>query len=211
MPRTCADPGCNRPVHAKGLCQKHYDAMRKSSAGKRQKACSVPGCNGEHHAQGFCQKHYDQRRKKTRKVPCRVPTCNDEAYMAGYCHRHYEQLRRGPLRSLAGGGPKATGQDCSIPGCKNAHHAKGYCKSHYSRLRRKGELSSESVPVCAYPGCTRPAVRVGKCRVHLREPALDFEGRPSKSERLQLIRQRHEVMKSEIESIREDLETEEGS
>ena len=41
MAAVCQEPGCNRPVHAKGLCQRHYDAMRKSSAGKARKIASI--------------------------------------------------------------------------------------------------------------------------------------------------------------------------
>lgn len=67
--RTCSVAGCNRPHHARGFCQQHYDDFRKrkhrpggSQAGGR-KMCSVPGCNRFHHARGYCKMHYAKMAK----------------------------------------------------------------------------------------------------------------------------------------------------
>jgi len=77
--RVCSVPGCNRPHHARGLCQKHYDEFRKkdrrarrlarAGGGNRVRVCSVPGCNRPHHARGYCKLHYARFTKTGRAVP----------------------------------------------------------------------------------------------------------------------------------------------
>ncbi|HHN47236.1 MAG TPA: hypothetical protein ENN09_07325 [Planctomycetes bacterium] len=68
-PSVCTVPGCGKPHHARGLCQKHYDDYRKKSHGPEaaaaappvaggKKLCSVPGCSRFHHARGYCKMHY---------------------------------------------------------------------------------------------------------------------------------------------------------
>lgn len=67
--RVCNVSGCNEPHHARGLCQKHYDELRKKDRKARRlgkgspnrdkgRTCSVSGCNRPHHAKGYCKLHY---------------------------------------------------------------------------------------------------------------------------------------------------------
>lgn len=112
--KPCKIVGCSRPVHARGLCQRHYDVSRKRS-GKRASAgaspvCSVPGCDRPHHARGLCQIHYDELRKR---VTGRVGV---------------------------GAASVPSGRVCRVPGCTQTHHAKGYCKRHYGQLCRDGAV-----------------------------------------------------------------------
>jgi len=63
--RSCCVQGCDRPHHARGYCQQHYDEFRKKNRNSDKtgnssdrKVCSVPGCNRFHHARGYCKMHY---------------------------------------------------------------------------------------------------------------------------------------------------------
>jgi hypothetical protein len=98
---------------------------------------------------------------------------------------------------------------CAFPGCNAPHHAKGYCKSHYSRARRRGKArgSGSRASRCEIAGCSRPAVRSRRCAVHLTTPA-GGPRRMTTMERLAEIRRRHELMRREIEQIRQSFENE---
>lgn len=87
----CRVPGCRRKIHARRLCQRHYDEHRKKpqparKPGRRRaaaapasppaipmappgvdmagKMCCVPGCTNPHHAKGYCKSHYGQLRRR---------------------------------------------------------------------------------------------------------------------------------------------------
>lgn len=64
----CRVEGCNSPVLAKGLCQKHYRQVYrhgKITRVKNYEGCKVEGCEKEHHAKGFCVSHYHKYRRGT--------------------------------------------------------------------------------------------------------------------------------------------------
>lgn len=176
----CSYPGCKRPAHAKGYCQKHYDKVRRAGARRSEGAgrkCKVSGCGRPYHAKGLCQQHYDLYRKRSGAQPS----------------------------------ARADGQDpgvCVVPGCNKPHHAKGYCKSHYSQLRRRGGVPETPKPagICEVEGCNRPAVAHGRCARHMGHPTSGSKRRLSKSERLKLIKERHEIISREIAMINKALE-----
>lgn len=70
-PVTC---GCERPHYAHGLCERHYDALRRPGRCKPPKSrknlsgCSEPGCRREYHARGLCQLHYQKMRNAIRSA-----------------------------------------------------------------------------------------------------------------------------------------------
>ena len=187
MPRaiTCSHAGCRAPAHAKGFCQKHYDKLRRADSERSKrpaaKKCSVSGCRDPYHARGYCQKHYDLYRKRS-SSPAK------------------------PSRAAA----KAGDDDlCKVEGCGRPHHAKGFCKSHYSKLRRAGGLEPDSTPsgTCEVESCNRPAIANGRCARHLGRPGAAMK-RMGKTERLKLIKARHEIVKAEIAAIDQALQTE---
>jgi len=154
----------------------------------KTKRCSAPGCGQPTHARGLCQKHYDQSRARETR----------------------------PRAAPASGAPKAAGRPrqvaettCSFPGCTAAHHAKGYCKSHYSRARRRGRSRSAEgrASQCEIAGCSKLAVRNKRCAAHLKV-VKGGPRRMTKVERLGEIRRRHELMRREIERIRQSFESE---
>lgn len=78
--RYCTIPGCDRPHHARGLCQAHYRrrARRESTLetvpvgelakeGQRvQRRCRIHGCDRPHVARGLCGTHYQASRRAYR-------------------------------------------------------------------------------------------------------------------------------------------------
>jgi CRP-like cAMP-binding protein len=46
----CKVPGCETPVHTRGLCAAHYRMTKP--------VCKVPGCTKRSHARGYCSTHY---------------------------------------------------------------------------------------------------------------------------------------------------------
>ena len=63
--KVCSVDGCEKQVHAKGLCGAHYYQYLKYGdplcpdhrKTKPYRICSVEGCNRKHYGHGFCEKH----------------------------------------------------------------------------------------------------------------------------------------------------------
>ena len=146
------------------------------------------------HARGLCQKHYDQSR--SRDPHSRAASGWDAPRTA--------------TGEEAGLRPREPGlTTCSFPGCSAPHHAKGYCKSHYSRAKRRGRSKGGDgrTSQCEIAGCSRLAVRNRRCAEHLKV----IRGGPrrmTRAERLGEIRRRHELMRREIERIRQSFDDE---
>ena len=56
---TCSIAGCDRPVHARGACRRHYVPKRPRAKAR----CSVSRCTTDVYAKGMCEKHYARVRK----------------------------------------------------------------------------------------------------------------------------------------------------
>lgn len=54
MSKVCQS--CEKPVHAKGLCNFHYIAIKQLTAPQ----CSEAECDRPSRARGMCHKHYDR-------------------------------------------------------------------------------------------------------------------------------------------------------
>lgn len=166
--------------------------MAKAATVKR---CSVEGCARGSHARGLCQMHYDKTR--SRESRSRAASPDEGASDAA--------PRRAPPLALR----TSSRTTCSFPGCAAPHHAKGYCKSHYSRARRRGRPrgADDRAALCEIAGCSRLAVRSKRCAAHLKVPGAAVR-RMTRPERLAEIRRRHDLMRREIERIRETFENE---
>jgi len=117
----CSAPGCSRPVHARGLCQMHYDQSRsreakdgpkptpaaRGAAGEPQRSahttCSFPGCAAPHHAKGYCKSHYSQVRRRGksksgqgRAAQCEIAGCSRLAVRNKRCANHLKVVKDGP-------------------------------------------------------------------------------------------------------------------
>ncbi|MHC4201236.1 MAG: hypothetical protein ACYSU0_14700 [Planctomycetota bacterium] len=178
----------------------------------KARECSAPGCARDTHARGLCQMHYDKLRKR------------DAGFSAG--GGASGRGRGGSSRVASGGGPASAGftiprrraglrirapsqSVCSVPGCGAPHHAKGYCKSHYSRIRRRrsAEGRAGNAQVCEIAGCSSPISQGRRCTEHLKQPTSGIR-HMTKPERLGEIRSRHDLMRREIERIKQTIENE---
>ena len=172
----CSDPGCGRATHARGLCQMHYDRLRKRDP-------------------GFSAAPPARERRAAPRPAFGGPSGGAGGSAAPY---RYGLQVRAPLQSV-----------CSVPGCGAPHHAKGYCKSHYSRIRRRrsGAGRRGGAQVCEIAGCSNAVSQNKRCAEHLKQPT-DGVRHMTKPERLAEIRHRHELMRREIERIKQTFEKE---
>ena len=135
---------------------------------------------------------------------CKIAGCRRKAHARGLCQKHYDEKRKSKASrrskvKATEGKPTSRkssrrtkpvldegddGKMCRVPGCANAHHAKGYCKMHYGQLRRRGNVEE------------LPDDEVAEA------PALSLD------QRLVEIKKRHELLKREIASIHQALESE---
>ena len=59
--KVCSVEGCEKPVHARGFCNYHYQKAMKSgeiSPLEYLDICAVDGCSSPTHARGLCNHHY---------------------------------------------------------------------------------------------------------------------------------------------------------
>lgn len=66
--RTCSVDGCDGPHYGKGLCNRHYQRLRKRGTLDLKKPreriqCTVEGCETIEYAHGLCTKHYIRARR----------------------------------------------------------------------------------------------------------------------------------------------------
>lgn len=51
---TCTENNCDRPVHARNVCNKHYIATYKNRS-----LCLMSDCKAQQHANAMCKRHND--------------------------------------------------------------------------------------------------------------------------------------------------------
>lgn len=197
--KACSVKGCPRPAHALGFCRTHYDRHKKGQkqvGAGRQSGAAIP-------RQGA------GRKRPGASAKCSVPACKRPAYAQGLCQMHYEARRKGIV------GPKSASpkRACSVPGCSSPHHAKGYCKRHYGMLlRRKGGGAAgeggRHAGLCEIAGCNHVATKNKRCDEHQDAATPDGKRLLTRTERLLEIHKRRELMRKEIERIKQSLASE---
>lgn len=98
---TCSVTGCDSTVNCRGLCQAHYNRLKRYGSATIVKqpnvgrSCSTEGCSRAAKARGMCRCHWQRWRKTlTDGAPCSVPMCERVSVTGGMCHRHYEHQRK---------------------------------------------------------------------------------------------------------------------
>lgn len=66
----CSIEGCDRPVSARGWCQKHYNIWYRAQYDLKR--CSMSGCERPHLARGLCKLHYYRKRRTGTTEPTRL-------------------------------------------------------------------------------------------------------------------------------------------
>lgn len=62
---TCKAASCEKDVHAKGYCDRHYRAWRKGTMGKpRHRSCNEKGCGKAPVRRGLCADHFAKQYSK---------------------------------------------------------------------------------------------------------------------------------------------------
>jgi len=93
----CSIEGCNRVVHGKGLCFKHY--QNELYASKTNK-CNVDWCERVEHLKGLCRHHYVKEREAAITDKCVVNGCDKIVLHGKLCSEHYHksQYAKNPER-----------------------------------------------------------------------------------------------------------------
>lgn len=105
MTRLCSSDGCDSPVLARQLCNKHYQHWRKYSGGGDP--CSVNGCAAVAHARRLCNKHYKRWQRNgdpnatvvnvDHNGRCSIEGCDRDYFALGWCRPHWKRWKRSGL------------------------------------------------------------------------------------------------------------------
>lgn len=160
LKEVCSVEGCERAVHSRGWCQKHYakwDKYGNPTAGVERdernrntgQECRIGDCGNPAITRGWCQKHYNRFRKhgdpEMVKVPkhdgqeaCQFEGCNSVQKARGFCPGHYSVVRSSAdyEHMLP---EEARAERCLAPECQNPQYIGGICHTHNAHWRRKGE------------------------------------------------------------------------
>lgn len=138
----CGDPsGCQSPAAIRGLCKKHYNALRyrerKSGAPKRggiRVGTPCLRCGDPSISVGLCREHYNESRRRpgakyrTRidalgnRLPCTVDGCERPVHSNMLCNAHYQSMSRTPAAARI---------ECPLPGCTAPMYAtQTVCRNH---------------------------------------------------------------------------------
>lgn len=115
---TCTAPECERPVKAKGYCNRHYQRLwqgkpMSSRTDLKPKRCDIEGCDkwARSRTAEHCEMHYYRN------------------YIYGDPGEAEERQR------------KRVGEQCVADGCTKPDIRKGYCSMHGTRLDRHGDAN----------------------------------------------------------------------
>ena len=162
LPARCSEPGCEKPVHSKGLCQPHYRQVRRREATPDRQCprCGKAIPQPEHgRRRTYCSEDCRRpkaNRERTTTAGCIEPGCDRYPNGArGYCRPCYHKHKR------AG---DFGGELCSREDCERLIYGRGLCQMHLWRAYESGELAR---PACSVEGCERPSRANGLCHRHL--------------------------------------------
>jgi hypothetical protein len=142
----CKKPNCRRKVHARDLCQKHYDESRKSknstakkispSVRKKPAAAKTP-------ARAIPVKLKPQPllgSGKPKSNKCCVAGCMNSHHARGYCKLHYGQLRRtGKVDASVSSTNRAGENDSGVAGVLSLEERLRLLKSRHELIKKEIE------------------------------------------------------------------------
>lgn len=129
QPRTtCTHPGCERPLHASGLCRLHYTRKREGRDLDEPLYGYTPWGQVVDRALALADSHGTDRWGKEldqfRTAIKRIVACGFEEIKPGW------RKKRIVLRIVR------TRGRCTVEGCHSVHRAKGMCDRHYRQKLR---------------------------------------------------------------------------
>jgi hypothetical protein len=71
---TCKAENCDKAIHAKGYCARHYRSWRKGKMGKpRYRTCVEEGCRKARVRRSLCLEHFNKKHARAVFRPARAP------------------------------------------------------------------------------------------------------------------------------------------
>ncbi len=157
--KQCVMLACENPIHARGMCSRHYSQARRLSSknGKNTKnyttkqlveileknptrpirigyICAFPDCDNPHRARGLCNKHRKRASYRLKAQGRSISEVSDRGLL--------QLLIDIPARSR-----KKRGKICVAPDCNNLQRSRGLCDKHRKRasyrLKAQGRSISE--------------------------------------------------------------------
>jgi hypothetical protein len=164
----CSIIGCDKPVKAKFMCEKHYARVLRHGTVKVKfergsvKTCLAINCFKSPKSYGYCDYHGGLIRdigtpyKPTLIKFCSLEGCERPHQARGLCGKHYNKAyeyydSHGHLKNkfkIYPYKPKVISL-CGIKGCENPHHVKGICLGHYTewqKIESKYGLTNSDLP-----------------------------------------------------------------
>lgn len=98
--RTCEVVECSKPRKSRGLCNTHYERLRRTGSVElavKPIVCTIEDCDKPVAARGMCLMHYKRVRRNGSpdrdefSATCTV--CGDPARAKGLCSTHYQRMR----------------------------------------------------------------------------------------------------------------------
>ena len=67
---SCKAETCDKPVHGKGYCERHYRKWRRGLLGKpRYRTCNEEGCHKPRARRSLCEEHFTKKHSKAAAAP----------------------------------------------------------------------------------------------------------------------------------------------
>lgn len=119
MPNNCSINGCTNPRKTRGLCNTHYQRLRR--LGDAEAPLKVAG------------KYHGQL--------CAIEACGRPAQKRGWCKLHYNRVRRtgSPVNGKPDRLANFSQAKCKVHGCEANAIALNFCSKHRAKFKKFGD------------------------------------------------------------------------